>query len=355
MTLRELTLNAIKRKETGFIPFHFDLSPAHVERFFNETGTTDYYTYFKMPYYFLYVRPKSRMIDFSTYYQDIKQGTYFNEFGVGFEPGSVEHFTHMIFPMKGFTYLLEYEKYPYPDPDIDYDWRGLKKNTDAVKADDKLTIGALPMTIFEIGWYMRGMEEFLMDMYTDEEPLRYHIERITKIRERQAENYASAGVDVLHIGDDIATQQAMMFSIDMYREYIKPSHKRVIDAAKRVNPDILIDYHSDGNCSDAIPDLIEIGVDILNPVQPECIDPIKAKQMYGDRLTFRGTIGTQSTLPFGTVSEVRKEIKNMIDNVGRGGGLILAPSHIIEPEVPWENILAFIDVVKKHNKEYINL
>ena len=124
--------------------------------------------------------------------------------------------------------------------------------------------------------------------------------------------------------------------------------QRAIAAAKSVNPDMLAFYHSDGDIRDIIPELIEIGVDVLNPVQPECMDPRAVKARYGDRLSFWGTIGTQTTLPFGTPDQVRQAVREMIDTVGVGGGLVLAPTHLVEPEVPWENLLAFVDEARRY-------
>ena len=100
-------------------------------------------------------------------------------------------------------------------------------------------------------------------------------------------------------------------------------------------------------CREIIPELIEIGVDILNPVQPECMDPAEIKRQYGDRLSFSGTIGTQSTMPFGTPREVEATIRKRIETVGVGGGLLLAPTHVLEPDVSWENILAFLEAVDR--------
>jgi uroporphyrinogen decarboxylase len=122
----------------------------------------------------------------------------------------------------------------------------------------------------------------------------------------------------------------------------------VIEAAKEANPEVLIFYHSCGYIEPIIPDLIEIGVDILNPVQPESMDPERIKKLYGNELAFWGTIGTQTTLPFGTPDEVRQEVKRMIETVGDGGGLLISPTHVIEPDVPWENIMAFVDAVKEY-------
>ena len=123
---------------------------------------------------------------------------------------------------------------------------------------------------------------------------------------------------------------------------------KVIRVAKKIKPEVLVYYHSDGFIEPVIPDLIEIGVDVLNPVQPECMNPVKLKKEYGNRLSFWGTIGTQTTMPFGTPDEVREVVKHMIETVGRGGGLLIAPTHVLEPDVPWENILAFVESVNDY-------
>jgi hypothetical protein len=119
-----------------------------------------------------------------------------------------------------------------------------------------------------------------------------------------------------------------------------------LEALRAVNPDVLAFYHSDGVIYDIIPELIEIGVDVLNPIQPECVDPVLLKQQYGDKLSFWGTIGTQTTMPFGTPEEVRETVRHMIETVGKGGGLVIAPTHLLEPEVPWENIEALVKAVR---------
>jgi len=134
----------------------------------------------------------------------------------------------------------------------------------------------------------------------------------------------------------------------MWRRWLKPPLARVIAAAKRARPDVLINYHSDGNMEAVIPELIEIGVDILNPVQPECLDPVNLKQRYGQQLAFWGTIGIQHTLPFGSPQEVRDEVRTRIETMGVGGGLLLGPTHIVEPEVPLENIVAMVEAVNEY-------
>ncbi len=101
---------------------------------------------------------------------------------------------------------------------------------------------------------------------------------------------------------------------------------------------VLCYYHSDGNTEEIIPDLIEVGVAILNPVQPECMNPKKIKHDYGDKLTFWGTIGTQTTMPFSTPIELKRTVEEIMLEIGYNGGLVVAPSHLLEPDVPYNNI-----------------
>jgi len=200
--------------------------------------------------------------------------------------------------------------------------------------------------IFESSWYLCGLDELLETMYTEPEIAELLLERTTVFKEEIAAKWAAAGVDIVVYGDDVATQISLMMSGDMWRKFLKPRLKRVIKAAKDVNPEVAIFYHSDGNIMEIIPDLIEAGVEILNPIQPECMDPKEVSAKFGDKVCFWGTVGTQTTFPFGSTDEVRRVCNEMIDTVGKNGGLILAPTHILEPDVPFENIEAFIKCVK---------
>lgn len=116
----------------------------------------------------------------------------------------------------------------------------------------------------------------------------------------------------------------------------------MIDAARAVKPDILIFYHSCGHVTELIPYLIEAGVDVLNPVQPECMDFREVYCRFGERLSFHGTVGTQSVMPFGTPEDVRQNVFENLDIAGKDGGLYVCPTHLLEPEVPVENVIAYI-------------
>jgi uroporphyrinogen decarboxylase len=140
----------------------------------------------------------------------------------------------------------------------------------------------------------------------------------------------------------------MMISLSMWQRWLKPRLARLVRAAKEVKLDVKVLYDSDGNFTPAIPGLIDIGVDVLAPIQPECNDSAWLKREYGDQLAFWGSIGVQRTLPFGTPDDVREEVRNQMATLGHGGGLVIAPSHVIPPETPWENVLAFFSAVDEY-------
>ena len=156
-----------------------------------------------------------------------------------------------------------------------------------------------------------------------------------------------ADVDVIVYGDDVAMQTGMMMSPAVWREFLKPLLADVIAAAKAVKPDVLVYYHTDGDCTAIIDDLIEVGVEILNPVQPECLDPLAVYENYHDRLAVWGAIGTQTTMPFGTPEQVRSKTTELLQAARRHGKMVLAPTHLLEPEVPLENIDTFVKTVRE--------
>jgi len=164
-----------------------------------------------------------------------------------------------------------------------------------------------------LGVWRTRREALMMDMMSDDDMATLLLDRLTAISAILAQTYAEAGCDILHLGDDIGMQSTPMMSVEMWRTWLKPRLKQVIDAAKSKNERTLIFYHSCGFIEPFIDDLIECGIDILNPIQPESMSFASLHERYADRLSFWGTIGTQTTMPFGT------------------------------PEVPWENIMALFE------------
>jgi uroporphyrinogen decarboxylase len=138
-----------------------------------------------------------------------------------------------------------------------------------------------------------------------------------------------------------------MMSLETYRTFLKERTRSIIDAAKRIKPDLLVFMHCDGNVANIVEELIDIGVDILNPVQPECNDLDALAKRFRGRISFWGGIGTQSLMPFGTPRDVAAEVDRIKGILGSDGGLLAAPTHILEPDVPWDNVMAFIEASRK--------
>lgn len=353
MTPRENLLSLLRREGYEAVPYEFMLCPSLVEEFEKRTGEKelDYVDYFQMPWKRISdLKPDQEGTErFLKYYEALKPGTEIDEWGVAHESSpNAMHMTRMIHPLKDAEEVEEIMEYPLPA----YSEAGnpeLKKEADALKARGVAAVGNMQCTIWETSWYIRGMESLMMDMIADEEMAAAILDRVTEMSLKRALLYAGAGVDILFLGDDIGMQASTMMSEEMYLEWIWPRLKMLIGEVKKVRPDILIFYHSCGFIEPFIPHLIEAGVDVLNPIQTECMDFEDIYRQYGDRLSFHGTIGTQTVMPFGTPEEVRAAVKKNLDIAGSKGGLFVAPTHLLEPEVPWENIMAYIEACKEYS------
>ncbi len=152
---------------------------------------------------------------------------------------------------------------------------------------------------------------------------------------------------MIWVGDDVGMQTGMLISPRHWRRFLKPRMANFIAELKATNPQVKVAYHSDGNVLAIVPELIEIGLDILNPIQPACIDPAEIKRRYGDRLCFWGSIDEQHTLPFGSPEDVQAEVRQRLDTIGKDGGLILGPTHHVQLDTPMENFWAMIPAIKR--------
>jgi uroporphyrinogen decarboxylase len=274
-----------------------------------------------------------------------------SEWGIAYVRGSESQYESMVHPLAGVEMQDEIINFPWPDVTAPYRRTAALQLINQVHDKGCAVMGWPPLkggTFFETAWGMRGFEKFMEDMLIRPELAACLLEKIAGFSFSNYGYLTEAGVDILMLGDDFGMQERMLISPAMWRKWFKLLYADLIRTVKNINPDVLIFYHSDGNILPIIPELIEIGVDILNPIQPECMDPQQIKQIYGDKLAFWGTIGTQTTFPHGTPEDIRNLVKQRIRTVGKGGGLLLAPTHKIQPDVPWENITAFFDAVEKY-------
>ena len=160
----------------------------------------------------------------------------------------------------------------------------------------------------------------------------------------------SLGVDAIWAGDDFGAQNGMLISPRMWRRYFKERYRQVYAELKAVNPDVIICQHCDGAVAPILGDWIDVGLEVFNPVQPNVPghEPEDLKSKFGDRMAFWGAVDQQKLLPFGTPAEIDADIAAKIAVLGRGGGYMVAPAHIIQGDTPMENVEAFIAAVKKH-------
>lgn len=351
MDHRENLLSLLKRKGYQWVPSEFSLCPSLVEEFRKQTGSEiNYGEYFDSPWRNVCdLKLASNDTEhFKKYYNfQLKPGATIDIWGIAQEPGSAaaKHMTHMRHPLKDVQELEQIQEYPFPDFK-NADFSHQKLEVESIHSKGLAAVGNMQCTVWENAWYLRSMEELMMDMMSEDVKAEYLLDKVTEISTLRAEAYARAGVDILFLGDDIGMQRTVMMSDNLYTTWLKPRLKKVIDAAKAINPNLVIFYHSCGFVTPFIPHLIDAGIDVLNPVQPECMDFKEIHTLYGDKLSFHGTIGTQTTMPFGSPDDVRREVFRNLEIAGDAGGLFAAPTHLLEPEVPWENVMAYVKACK---------
>lgn len=247
-------------------------------------------------------------------------------------------------PLSKAETIQEVENYPGWPKSGWFDYTGIaeycRKNKDCA-----IFFGGMPgmATVFIQCWYMRGLAKTLEDLVLNPSIIEAIIEQITFFQldfHENVLNTASEWIDVIQIGDDYGTEKSLMMSPELFKKYFKKSLKRIVDLAHQYSMKVML--HSDGNVRKLIPEFIEIGVDILNPIQwggiPE-MDPIELKKEFGKYLSFHGGIDTQQFLPKANKADIKKYVRKMIENLGKGGGYILSPTHTLELDVPLNNVI----------------
>ncbi len=352
MTLRGAFLKAMRRESGGYVPKNISLCPSQLERFRKEYGHADVAGEWGLPIRGVGLEFCASTNDFSPWTGPLPDEVEINEWGIGLKVAdhgaALGQYIHPLQKVKRVQEILEY---PFPQiPGKDAVEIAAGQCKDFHRQGFPVQTSTCPVggTIFWPAYKLRGMENLLCDLHTEPEMVAVLLDKVCELCIEHARLAASIGADVILMADDFGTQISTYISPADFRKWFKPRLAGVIAAAKQVNPDILVHFHSDGAVQDFIPDLMEIGVDILNPVQPECMDPLEIKREYGDRLSFSGCMGTQTTMPFSSPDEVRAKVRLYCEQVGKGGGLWIAPTHVIEPEVPWENIIVFIETANEY-------
>jgi len=284
----------------------------------------------------------------SVHRRDISRDEFVDEWGVHWRraPGSL-YFEIVVNPLRNHT-LGSLEEYPWPELAHPSRFTGLREEAHLINQAGYAVVAMTGASLFEQVQMLRGMDIWLMDMVENQDFAEALLNKVHALMLAACDAViAAAGdlIDVILIGDDLGTQTAPIVSPQLYRRMLKPYHASLIANAK-AKTKARVFFHSDGNIYPLLGDLVDIGVDIINPVQVsagDMGDTARLKREYGRYLSFCGAVDTQYVLPHGTAHDVRQEVRRRIRDLGPGGGYIVASVHAIQPDVPPENIAALFD------------
>ncbi len=350
ITPRENLLRSLRREGFDTVPLSpGGFCPSQVEAFEVRFGHRDIPGWFGSPCRAIGIQDETTCTNPHALYQreTLPNDISFDSWCVGHsKQPDCWHMTRMHHPLKGDA-VTEDEIRRFPEPRIACG-EVVRMKAEVLRLQNLglASAGGLACTIWERSWYIRSMEDLMADMMMDDERATLVLDRVTASSIESMRAYAQAGFDIVMLGDDIGMQDTIMMSVKLWRTWLKPRLKMVIDAGRAIKPDLLIFYHSCGYVTPFLNDLIEIGVDVLNPVQPECMDFADVHRETAGRLSYWGTIGTQQLLPFGTPDAVRDAVWRNLEICGPQGGIVIAPTHLVEPEVPWENLVAMRDAAR---------
>jgi len=327
MTPKEIVLEAVAHRETEIIPYVLHIHPEIQEKLDKYYGGREHF-------------PEHETFFAATGFDwkgdETLPGDRFRDvFGVVWQQGNIFHLVEPVLKepsLEGFEFptLLKDEDVP-----VLIEW--CEKHADVFK-----TYG-LGLLFWERAWALRGMENILMDMIAEPSFVHELFEGLMEMHLEALDKMLHLPFDAIRFGDDFGAQKGLIMGLPYWRKYIKPRlvkmYGKVRDASK------IVGIHSCGDNSEILGEMIDMGLQIFNPSQPEANDLPALKKAYGKDLTFEGGIGTQVTLPLGTPEQVREEIRRCRLELGRGGGFIMTTTKPIRPEVPVENAVAAVETI----------
>ena len=282
---------------------------------------------------------------------------YEDALGVGYRKHGVWFYYPTKHPLAGERTVADVENYPWPEPGHGVEEEALREKVRTMREEtDSVLVMSAGGTMFHIGWFLCG-DDWFIDIATNAPFVDALMEKLLELQLAHAERVLNAvgpdGIDVaICAGDDYGMQSGPLISTEHYRRFFKPRQRTFIEFVKqRSNAKIFM--HSDGGIYPLIPDFIDIGADILNPVQVECRgmeDTRRLKREFGKDLTFWGALDNQHVLSFGTPQDVKDEVRRRIDDLAPGGGFVLTPRGPIRPEVPPENLCAIHEAVEEYGR-----
>lgn len=350
MTSKERVLNAIDNRETDRMPMDYYGTGAMTARLLSDLNLPDERALLhRLGADIGRVGPVPKEGAPGEYYghifvEKLAEDRFRDNWGITWQKADIKDsdlfYDVVDFPLKDMTTAEEVDDYPWPDPAKDWDFTTIPEQIDRMGS---LAVSSSTAAVFDDSWRMRGMENLFIDLAVSPDIARAILRRTCDYWLEYGRLVLEAGkgrIDLMWSADDLGTQNGLMISRDMCREFIMPLIKERVELFKSYGA--IPCMHTCGSVVDVIPDIIETGVRVLDPVQPNAagMDRERINTLFGDSLTFHGSIDLQTTLVFGTPDDVAAEVNRCRETLGRGGGYILSACHALETDVSTENVLA---------------
>jgi len=348
MNNRERVLASLNHKQSDKVPYHIRFTNTQREKMIHFYNDKDFES--KIDNCFTLLRCYKKVgsnrfnseiwKDEMNSWEEIKPNIWLDEFGVEWYRSMEEDIGIVR------NVLINNDNisnFVLPDPD-DVD-RYVDYRKCIEKTIDGFIVVVHGFSLFERAWILAGMENVLSGMLSNKKFIHTLLDKILDFNLRVIDNVCSYDIDAILFGDDWGIQNGLIMGPELWREFIKPRVKKMYARTKKRGKYVFI--HSCGMVDELFPELIEMGVDVFNPFQPEVMNVFELKKIYGDRLCFYGGISTQRTLPFGSISEVKDEVNRLIDEIGKDGGYFLSPSHNIPGDAKPENVHAMIEILQQ--------
>lgn len=356
MTPKERVMATIAHEEADKVPLDCWLAP-EIREELNKTCTlpdpADPFALQKFLGHDLLYRNIGFCESYQSIYDDsrrIASNLYEDRFGIRWRKHSHGHGSYCEFVEHPLADADRSHSYTLPDP-LESSKRDLDAYRDLIARDGDhyAIIGGVACTVFEAAWYLRGLDRFLMDLLDNRDFAEELLDSCMSFSLTLSRELVRMGVDIVWWGDDLSLETGPLFSPDLVRELIFPRYAHMVSEVKAINPDVRIAFHSDGHIEWLLDDLVEMGIDIINPLQPDANDVQRVKRRYGKNLTYWGNVDTRTVMSSGTTADVIREVERVIRLLGDGGGLILCSNHTVQagPKA-FDNTLAYYFAAEKY-------
>jgi uroporphyrinogen decarboxylase len=340
----EYTDRMIRTLDTGASD---GIAGPYVEKFRSETGAASPADHFDFD-----IRPVSPPLtpgtsDYSGFHPGAPSNAVFDEMGVGWIKSVEFPMGLVLAPWKGYSDPGQIYDYPMPCFSVPGEYVAKIRDWKA----RGYVVSSLCGALNESCYFLRDMEEFLIDLVQRPEMAEAVLARVGAMLLSMGTQMAEAGADIVCFYGDVGGQSNLLCTPRAYRRWFKPHLERIFAAAHHVNPEVKVFFHTCGHVLPIIPDLIEIGVDILNPIQPESMDPFRVKKEWGQQVVLWGGIGLQETMAQPSAELVRERTARLVQGWAPGGGAIACPSNVLPIDVPWANVVAFLETAEESSRE----